>query len=112
MRDIATRIRDERVLWGMTQADLAEATGIERDKIAKIETGVRHVSTPELVQFARVFEVTLDELVHPEMRQIQFRVNLDKPATQQAIAWFERCMDNSQFVRRLEGLYGAPAEGR
>ncbi len=111
MRDIVTRIRDERVLWGMTQGDLAEATGIDRDKIGKIETGVRQVSPQELVQFARVFEVTLDDLVHPEPRQIHFRVNLDKPATQQAIAWFERCMDNSQFVRRLEELYAAPAQG-
>lgn len=112
MRDIATRIRDERVLWGMTQANLAEATGIDRDKIAKIETGVRQVSPPELVQFARVFEVTLDDLIRPEPRQIHFRVNLDKPATQQAIAWFERCMDNSQFVRRLEELYAPQAQGR
>ncbi len=38
---IADRIKRERIIWGMTQEDLAEATGLDRNKIAKIETGRR-----------------------------------------------------------------------
>jgi transcriptional regulator with XRE-family HTH domain len=88
----------------MTQAELGEATGISRDKVAKIEIGERAVSTEELAEFSRVFQTTADELLRSGV-SIRYRVNLDRPATKQAIAWFERCVDNSLFVRRLPGIY-------
>jgi transcriptional regulator with XRE-family HTH domain len=104
MSDIGDRIRKERVIWGMTQTDLAEASTIDRTAISKIETGARKVSAEELETFARVFQVPVDQMTEPRPI-IQYRVNTSLQETQQAIAWFERCIDNSLFVRRLPSLH-------
>jgi DNA-binding XRE family transcriptional regulator len=104
MSDIGTRIAMERQLWGMTQDELAAAVDLTRDKIGKIETGERQVSVPEMLEFARVFEVTVEELAAPQA-QVRHRVNRDRAETREAIAWFERCVENSLFISRLPALY-------
>lgn len=101
---IADRIRRERIMWGMTQEDLAEATGIDRDKIAKIETGRRDVGSEELPVFASVFEVSVDDLVLEHQARTYLRVDLGRPSTQQARAWLEQCIDNSLFLHRIERI--------
>lgn len=100
---VGDRVRRERTLWGWTQRELADRTGIKRDVISKIETGDRNVSGTELVALATVLEVRADELGRPAA-MVDYRVNRDLPATQDAIAWFERCVDNSLFVRELAEL--------
>jgi transcriptional regulator with XRE-family HTH domain len=101
---IADRIKRERIMWGMTQEDLAEATGIDRDKIAKIETGRRDVGSGELPVFAGVFELAVDDLLRDQQAVVHHRVDLGRPATQEARAWLEQCIDNSLFVRQVEQL--------
>jgi len=105
VRDLGQRIRRERILWGMTQAELGEATGISRDKVAKIEIGERAIASQELAALARVFRTSADELLRTDV-SVRYRVNLERPATKQAIAWFEQCVDKSLFVLRLPGIYG------
>jgi transcriptional regulator with XRE-family HTH domain len=104
MSELGKRIAKERQLWGMTQQELAEAVDLTRDKIAKIETGDRDVSPTELVTFARLFEVAAEDLAAPRAR-LRLRVNGQKPATTEAIAWLERCVENSLFLDRLPALY-------
>jgi transcriptional regulator with XRE-family HTH domain len=106
VRTVANRIRDERVMWGMSQADLAEITGIARDKIAKIETGARGVQADEIQLFASAFQLDPSDLLGRAEARVKYRVNQDLPGTREAIEWFERCIDNSLFVRSLEKLYG------
>jgi len=103
--NLAQRIKKERVMWGMTQEELSEATGIERSKIAKIETGAREAAIEELSAFAGVFQLSVDELVSPPRPAIHHRIDMSRRETQQAVAWFDRCIDNSLFVRRVERLY-------
>lgn len=105
MRTLADRIRRERVMWGMSQADLAEATGIEREKIAHIELGDRKVRPEELSAFAQIFEVSVDDLVREERARVRYRINGDLPQTREAIDWFGRCIDSSLFVHELESIY-------
>lgn len=105
MRSVGERIRDERVMWGMTQEDLAEATRIDRDKISKIETGDRQVKVDELATLAKVFELELDELLRDREPVVHHRIDMGRPETQEAQRWFEDCVDNSLFVRRLGALY-------
>ena len=104
MSDFGKRLKSERVLWGMTQADLAAETGIAREKIGRIENNDRKAAPEELKVFARVFQTTVDDLLGATA-SIRCRVNQDEPATKAAIAWFERCVDNSLFVRSLPDLY-------
>jgi transcriptional regulator with XRE-family HTH domain len=90
----------------MTQEDLAEATGIDRDKIGKIETGRRDVAADEVPIFASVFELPVDELLGTAPApHVYHRLDLSRPSTQKARNWLEECIDNSLFVRRLERLH-------
>lgn len=105
MRSIAERIKRERVMWGMTQEDLAEATGIDRDKIAKIETGQRQVAVEELPLLTRAFELDPSAFVTEPQPLVYHRLDLGRPETKRAIKWFEQCIDNSLFVRQIGHLY-------
>jgi transcriptional regulator with XRE-family HTH domain len=105
MSDFGKRIAKERQLLGMTQQELADAVGLTRDKVGKIETSERDVSTEELVAFAHLFEVPAEDLVAPRAR-VRHRLNQERPQTREAIAWFERCVENSLFLSRLPALYG------
>lgn len=60
--DLGPVIRAERDRRDMTQDALAAATGIDRDKIGKIETGVRRISSTELVLIANALQMTADRL--------------------------------------------------
>jgi transcriptional regulator with XRE-family HTH domain len=102
---VGDRIKRERIMWGMTQEDLAEATGIDRDKIAKIETGRRDVASDELPLFAGVFELAIDDLVREQQAVTYHRLEPERPSTQEARAWFEQCIDNSLFVRQVEQVH-------
>jgi transcriptional regulator with XRE-family HTH domain len=102
--DFGKRLKAERVLWGMTQMDLAAETGIAREKISRIENDERKATGEDLQVFARVFQTTVDSLLGPTA-SIRCRVNQNEPTTKAAIAWFERCVDNSLFIRSLPDLY-------
>lgn len=53
-------LRDER---GLTQADLALASGMDRSQLAAIETGRRNVTLANLARLARALGVTLSQLL-------------------------------------------------
>jgi transcriptional regulator with XRE-family HTH domain len=106
VRTIGERIRNERVMWGMTQEELAEATGIDRDKISRIETSDRQVRVDELTKLADTFEVSVEHLVRDREAITYQRVDLNRPETQEAQRWFEQCVENSLFVRRVGAMYG------
>ncbi len=99
------RIRHERAKWGYTQQQLAEMTGIDRDKIAKIERNHREIQAAEIEPLASALRLDVAALLAaPE--PVKMRVNPERPATQRAIEWFERCVDNSLFVQGLGGRDG------
>jgi transcriptional regulator with XRE-family HTH domain len=98
---IGQRIRAERAKLGYTQLELAERTGIERSKIAKIESGIRGVRSEEAAGLAAALNLDAAELLVPA-ELVRMRVNVDQPSTEQAIAWFERCVDNSLFLAGVE----------
>ncbi len=97
---VGDRVRHERAKWGYTQQQLAELTGIDRDKIAKIERNLRDIQADELGPLASALRLEVAGLlVAPE--QLKMRVNAARPATQQAIDWFEKCVENSRFIAGL-----------
>jgi len=60
--ELNNRIKVLRAERDMTQADLANATGVTRKTINTIERGVFVPSTVLALRIARVFAVTLDEV--------------------------------------------------
>lgn len=62
---VATRIRILRLEKGWSQEHLAEAAGLSRDAISRIERGDRQPSLDTLQRIANALEVTLSSLVDP-----------------------------------------------
>ena len=57
------RLRKLRKSRGWTQDDMAEASGFHRNYIGMAERGERNVSLKNITIFARVFEISVSELL-------------------------------------------------
>ena len=64
---LGKRIRDIRKKQGLTQALLAEKSGVEPSNISHIERAATKLSLPTLVSIANALEVSLDELVYDSL---------------------------------------------
>jgi transcriptional regulator with XRE-family HTH domain len=51
-----------RILKGLTQEQLAVATGIDRGELSRIERGFRPLSAPKMASIAQILGCTPDEL--------------------------------------------------
>jgi transcriptional regulator with XRE-family HTH domain len=60
---VGTRLRAVRTRRGMTLADVSADTGISVSTLSRLESGARRATLELLVGLARVYRVTLDELV-------------------------------------------------
>ncbi len=70
---VGTRVRQRRVLLGMTQTGLADALGLTFQQVQKYERGVHRVSASRLFELARVFDVPIEhffEDMAPEVAAI------------------------------------------
>ena len=61
---IGKRIRHVRKKNGLSQADLADATGLSFQYISQIETGKKHASLESVVRIAIELNVTVDFLLN------------------------------------------------
>lgn len=61
-RTLGNRIRRWRLRGQMSQAELAEATGVTQATLSHYETGKRDVTVSTLVRIAEELEVTLEDL--------------------------------------------------
>ena len=66
---IGNRIKELRVQKHLTQARLAEMSGIEPSNISHIERAATKLSLPTLVSIANALAVTLDELVYDNLKK-------------------------------------------
>lgn len=58
-RAIATRLREARRLSGLSQGQVAQRMNLHRPSISEIEAGNRRVSADELIQLAKLYDVSL-----------------------------------------------------
>ena len=65
---VDTEIRKLREASGMSQEELAGLVGVSRPSMVNIESGKRKISAQELIQFADIFGLTLDQLVNTSLR--------------------------------------------
>lgn len=68
---IGIRIKKYRTQMKITQATLAELSGVEPSNISHIERGATKVSLPTLVKIANALKVTLDDLVYDSLNKNQ-----------------------------------------
>jgi len=54
---IASRLKQARVLSGLSQAHAAEKLNLQRPAISEIEAGNRKVTAEEIIQFADLYQV-------------------------------------------------------
>lgn len=54
---IAARLKEARILAGLSQAQAADTLGLQRPAISEIEAGKRKVSAEEVIQFANLYKV-------------------------------------------------------
>lgn len=62
LRLFGERLRELRTERGLTQEQLAEAAGVDRNYIGQIERGERNVALVNIVRIANALEVKPDEL--------------------------------------------------
>lgn len=55
---IATRIREARVMAGLSQAQVARILQLHRPSVSEMEAGNRAVSADELARLAQIFDVS------------------------------------------------------
>lgn len=60
---IGKRIREKRLLVGITQATLAEASALSPQYICQIETGKRQASLTSLLSISKALGISLDDLL-------------------------------------------------
>lgn len=70
---MAARIVEARMHHGLTQVQLAQAVGLERSALAKIEAGQRKVSALELARIAQELGRRLEWFVLPRPASVQHR---------------------------------------
>ncbi|MCF6164808.1 helix-turn-helix domain-containing protein (plasmid) [Furfurilactobacillus rossiae] len=62
-KDLAARIVDLREQKNMKQSELAKLLKLDKSSMSKLESGSRNVSTEELQQLSKIFNVTTDYLL-------------------------------------------------
>ena len=100
--DVAARIRQERDRREWTQQQLADATGIDRDKIGKIETGARKVNSTELVLISQAFQTPVQDLLRASAPVVLRRGNVTTPAAEEAVSRFNRYVEDSLLTLGLD----------
>jgi transcriptional regulator with XRE-family HTH domain len=99
---VAGRIRQERERREWTQQQLADATGIDRDKIGKIEIGARKVNSTELVLISQAFQVPVQDLLRSTTPVVLRRGQTAGHDAEAAVARFNRYVEDSLLTLGLE----------
>ena len=60
---LGQRIRSIRKAKGLSQEELAEATGLHRTYIGGVERGERHISLMNLSRLAKALDLSMSELL-------------------------------------------------
>ena len=65
-KKIGERLRKLRKYMGLTQEQVAEILSVGRDAILRIEKGARKIDLQELMNFSKLYNISMDELTTEE----------------------------------------------
>jgi putative transcriptional regulator len=60
------RVKEQRAVHGLSQADLGTALGVSRQTLISIESGRYLPSLPLAFRIARFFDMPVDKMFYPE----------------------------------------------
>jgi transcriptional regulator with XRE-family HTH domain len=101
--EIASYIRDARKRAGVTQADVADALGVDKSAVSRLERGERGIAVGELARVARLIGVSVDELLFEELpEEVLLRAEDDQHATE-ATALTDELIEDFLYVDALVG---------
>ncbi|HEX6500356.1 MAG TPA: XRE family transcriptional regulator [Micromonosporaceae bacterium] len=105
---IGRRIAEARARRGLTQADLASATSLDRSAIAKIENGLRRISALELARIASVVGERIEWFVMETPPAIVSHRNVAEPGAESSTIdrSVERVAWNVEFVAEHDERLG------
>lgn len=63
---LGEKMKELRTLNKISQEYIAEQLGISRQSVSKWETGLSFPSTENLIALAKIFQVSVEELTHPD----------------------------------------------
>lgn len=66
-KKIGERLRKLRKYMGLTQEQVAEILSVGRDAILRIEKGDRKIDLQELMNFSKLYNISLDELTSEKL---------------------------------------------
>ncbi len=65
LNNLGQIIREKREALGLTQIEVAEKAGLDRNYIGMVERGERNPSYLSLIKIAKGLNMTVDELIKP-----------------------------------------------
>jgi transcriptional regulator with XRE-family HTH domain len=100
---IAAYIREARKDANFTQTEIADALGLDRSAVSRIESGERGLAVGELAALARLLGVTVDAILFEEVEEeILLRAD-DDQHTAAAAAMTDELIDDFLYVSALVG---------
>jgi len=72
-RKLAERIKKFREDLNLSQEELASKLGLLRPSISQIESGQRGISSIELVKLAKIFEISVDDLLSQDLEEKEYK---------------------------------------
>jgi len=110
------RLKALRSAQALTQQELADRSGIDREKIAKIEIGVRRMSATDAAYLAQGLGTRADDLVSRPRPVVRWRVAeaqpgaapgpAPTPSVARVGAWFNDFVDDALYLERRAKRYG------
>jgi transcriptional regulator with XRE-family HTH domain len=68
---IAERLKEARIMSGLSQENAAKILNIQRPAISEIESGRRKVSAEEIIQFSKLYKVSTTWLLLKEENDLE-----------------------------------------
>lgn len=105
---IGKNIKAFRQKLGLSQAEVAEYCGIQREMISYYENGTREVSLLHLEKIAEFLNIDMDTFLEENPVDIQpdlalaFRANDLSAADRDSIAYFKRIVKNYLKMKNIE----------
>ena len=87
----------------MTKADLADALGIDRSAMSRIESGQRSMNLAELMTVSALFGVNPEEIIYDDQPLFAMRSDADPEAVRAAIEACTKVIRDHRLFRVVAG---------
>lgn len=103
-QEIGQRIESLRVKLGISQTEFGEAIGVDQSTVSRIESGSRRLVARELVAAARLFGVTVEQIMgqEEELPVLHRGSQGDTPMARKVNEVLSACIDEYRGLENLD----------